>query len=86
MIIIIKEKYFNMSSAEIFAKTVKRPLGVKVKKKKDDVFISHLTLCFLLWNASFVSVELSFSDKHVFDIVLTVITLSTGIKRHEQTM
>ena len=51
-----------MSSAEIFAKTVKRSLGVKVKKKKDDFSILYLILCFLLWNASFISVELAFTD------------------------
>ena len=67
--VIIKEKYFNMSS-EIFAQTVKRSLGMKVKKKKkkkkkDDFSISYLILCFLLWNASFISVELAFSDDNV---------------------
>ena len=32
--IIIKEKYFYMSSAETFAKTVERKFGVKVKEQR----------------------------------------------------
>ena len=39
--------------------------GVKVKKKRDDVSISYLILCFLLWNASFIFVEIAFSDENV---------------------
>ena len=38
--------------------------GVKIKKKA-DVSISYLILCFLSWNAYFISVELAFSDENV---------------------
>ena len=45
IIIIIKEKYFNMSPAESFAQTVKRSFGAESKKKKmrkKMMFLFHI--------------------------------------------
>ena len=44
---VIKEKYFNMSSAEFFAQTVKRSFGVgvgEIKKKKKKEMVMMMLL------------------------------------------
>ena len=54
-----------MSSAEIGSESKKKKKKKQKKKTTDDdVSISYLILYFLLWNASFVYIELVFSDEN----------------------